>query len=155
MYLSVELAGTLDSAERKLLASAPFSFVRHLGALPLKRAQQLQHDADVLLVFDTPLQSEESVFFPSKLLDYLVAGHPIFALTSLGSMTRDIVTGSVGRCFEHTEIEAAGSHLLELIAQHRQGGGRRADRDGRALPPDRFSASVNAARLVKLMQELR
>jgi glycosyltransferase involved in cell wall biosynthesis len=152
-HLSVELAGSLDSAEREALASARFACVRHVGILSLVEAQRLQREADVLLVFDTRLRPEDSVFFPSKLLDYLVTGRPIFAITSPGSMTREIVSAEVGRCFDHDETEAAGRHLLRLIGQHRAGDS--IARAPRGSADQRFSAPVNAARLAALMKEVR
>jgi Glycosyl transferase 4-like domain len=153
-HLSVELAGSLDSTERQLLATTPHKFVRHVGSLPLQAAQKMQREADVLLVFDTPLRPEDSVFFPSKLLDYLVTGVPIFALTSPGSMTRDIVTDRVGRCFDHEDVEAAGRHLLDLVASSNRSG---AGVCGSApmAGDDRFSAAANADRLAALLRGLR
>jgi glycosyltransferase involved in cell wall biosynthesis len=151
--LSVELAGSLDSSERELLAANRFPFVRHVGALSLTDAQRLQRDADMLLVLDSRLRPEDSVFFPSKLLDYLVTGRPIMAITSPGSMTREIVTDGLGRCFDHDDAAAAGAYLLECLARHGAGGA--AVSPAPIAQDDRFSAAVNARRLADLMRGLQ
>jgi hypothetical protein len=153
--LSVELAGSVDSAERELLDSGRFPFVRHLGALSLAEAQRLQREADLLLVLDSPLRPEDSVFFPSKLLDYLVTGRPIFAITGHGSMTREIVNGSRGDCFDHGEVEMAGRWLLARVAEHRDGKPPACGDGSPATSDERFSAAANARRLAALMRELR
>jgi hypothetical protein len=152
--LSVELAGTMDSSERELLSSSRFPCLRHVGSLSLTQAQQLQREADMLLVIDSRLRPEDSVFFPSKLLDYLVTGRQILALTSPGSMTRDVVSDGLGRCFDHDETEAAGKYLLDCLAQHRSGHAPGATLPG-VLGDDRFSASANAGRLEALMRGLQ
>lgn len=149
--LQVELAGAMDAAERDTLRGAP-PCVRQLGHLPLLEAVQLQRSADVLLVIDSPLKPEDSVFFPSKLLDYMAARKPMVALTSAGSMTREVLEAVAGGCFEHHEHEALASHLETLVARRSQG----APLYDRAAEPDpRFSAAANAGRLADLLRTAR
>jgi glycosyltransferase involved in cell wall biosynthesis len=147
--LEVVLAGSVDRAERGLLDAAP-PCVTHRGMLPFAEAMALQRSADLLLVIDSPLRPEESVFFPSKLLDYLAACRPVLAITSPGSMTRDVL-GSSGACFDHDDAPGVGAHLLGLLRAASSNGTGAA----RSTTPDaHFSATENAHRLAELFRRV-
>jgi len=146
--LDVILAGSVDRAEQRILDATSLRCVTHRGHIPFAEAAELQRSADLLLVIDSPLRAEDSVFFPSKLLDYLAAGRPIVAITSPGSMTREVLADD-GRSFDHGDAAGLGAYLMEVLNAHRQRSGTRAP----ARPPsDRFSARTNAAQLAELLR---
>jgi hypothetical protein len=83
--------------------------VRIRPVVPYRRSLQLMTDYDALLLVDAPLiRARESVFLPSKLVDYLGSGTPIIALTPLrGSSARVVTTtgGLVCDVADDAEIE--------------------------------------------------
>lgn len=60
------------------------------GQVSYDESLRIIDGADILLVVDAPL--ENSPFFPSKLVDYIGAKKPIFALTPKNSTTGEILT---------------------------------------------------------------
>jgi glycosyltransferase involved in cell wall biosynthesis len=105
-------AGALDRKNR-LLFEQVIPSVKHLGLLPFKEALLLQQKADLLLVIDTPFKNtDDAIFFPSKLLDYMLIQRRILALTDKNSTTWDIVDGKLGNCYVHSDIENIKQFLI-------------------------------------------
>jgi glycosyltransferase involved in cell wall biosynthesis len=69
------------------------------------RSLQIASEADVLVVIDT--NAPGNVFFPSKVVDYLMFGKPILALTAHGGQTADVLTP-----LGHVCVEAGDSALI-------------------------------------------
>ncbi len=98
-------AGALDRKNRALFEQNIPS-VKHIGLLSFTEALNLQEKADLLLVIDTPFKNpSDAIFFPSKLLDYMLMQRRIIALTDKNSTTWNIVDKKLGDCFEHTDVE--------------------------------------------------
>jgi len=91
--------------------------VRIRPVVPYRRSLQLMTDYDALLLVDAPLtRTRESVFLPSKLVDYLGSGTPIIALTPLrGSSARVVTTtgGLVCDVADDAEIERLFRRILD------------------------------------------
>ena len=105
-------AGALDRKNRVLFEQGITS-VKHIGILSFGEALALQEEADLLLVLDTPFKnSTDAIFFPSKLLDYMLMQRRIIALTDKGSTTWDIVDKKLGDCFEHMDVENIMQSLI-------------------------------------------
>jgi len=97
-------AGALDRKNKAVFHNCE-SIVRHLGILTYKESLALQMEADILLVIDTPFSnSDEAMFFPSKLLDYMIMQRRIIALTNENSVTWDIVNDKLGNCIEYKDV---------------------------------------------------
>ena len=83
--VSVELIGGIPS--RMLRARAykmlPPGLVKCLPTVSYSQSLRCMAEADMLLVIDAP--GKVSVFLPSKLIDYLGAGVPIFGITPPGA----------------------------------------------------------------------
>ena len=98
-------AGALDR-KNKALFKNNIPSVQHKGLLSYKDAISLQEQADILLIIDTPFEnSNEAIFFPSKLLDYMMMQRRIIALTDKNSTTWDVVDKKLGDCFIHRDIK--------------------------------------------------
>lgn len=149
--IEVAIAGELDSANRDSIRRAGFENVSCLGKLPFADAQQLQRDADVLLVIDNPLPPDASLFLPSKLLDYLVTRNPILAITSAGSMTRRLVHGAAGLSVEHGDAEGIALFLADKLAASAAGQSVHGTGPG---PDPIYGARYNADRLHELIKKL-
>jgi hypothetical protein len=62
------------------------------GHVSLEESHQLSREADVLLVIDAPNETE-SLFLPSKLVDYLAFKKTIFGITPLNGASADLIRG--------------------------------------------------------------
>lgn len=76
-------------------------------------------DSDVLLLIDAP--ADINVFFPSKLVDYLMARRPILALTPAIGVTADIMTQLGYPAVEPGNVNAIVASIDELLARHAAG----------------------------------
>jgi glycosyltransferase involved in cell wall biosynthesis len=126
--------------------------VKYLGPLSMKDAIELQKSADILLVIDNPLRNErEAVFFPSKVLDYLIAQRKIFAITDRFSMTAAIISNTLGACFEHSDEAGIEDFIRSCISAYER-------HDGTFFfnveIESTFSASFQAERLSKMFEAL-
>lgn len=70
--------------------------------------------ADVLLTIDA--DSNDSVFFPSKIVDYFMLGKPILALTPVHGTTADVLRSHNHFCVESSNIEEIASAIVSLVA---------------------------------------
>ena len=74
---------------------------------------QLMTESDILLVIDAP-STQPSVFFPSKLADYIGAGRPLLGISPPGA-TRRILTELGQPCVDTTETEAIAALLRRIV----------------------------------------
>ena len=140
--IQVVVAGDADSANLESMRGV--AQLRHVGKVGQDEARRLQRDADVLLVIDNPLPPTESIFLPSKLLDYQATRNPILAITSEGSMTRAIVFGDHGASFDHHDAEGMVDFLLAKLRAQDAGERIRGSAPG---PDEVYGARYNADRL--------
>ncbi len=75
---------------------------------------RLMVESDILLVIDAP-STQPSVFFPSKLADYIGAGRPLLGISPPGT-TQRILTGLGQPCADTTETEAIAALLRRIAA---------------------------------------
>ena len=88
--------------------------VHYLGKVSFTEAQYLQQKADMLLLIDNPIDNPaHAMYFPSKLLDYMVAGKRILAITTKGSATDDVMHDLKGDVVEHSDVD----NIRKLISQ--------------------------------------
>jgi len=78
----------------------------------------LMRTADILLIIDAPFES--SVFFPSKLVDYLGASRPLMAITPPGTSAR-IVKAAGGLLINPYVAELAAMDIAEALQKYRMG----------------------------------
>lgn len=127
--------------------------IRHLGVIQYSEVLNLQRKADVLINVDTNiLEPRQAVYFPSKLLDYIVAQRRILAITNSYSTTQDVVQGKLGDCFDFHEIDRLAQHFSFVLEKYQQG-------DDSYFQVDQvsseFSARKNAERLANLFLEFQ
>ena len=84
----VELVGQLPRRMRlhPALRSLPAELVRLVDTVPYSQSLRMMSDADLLLVIDAP--DDLSVFLPSKLIDYVGSGTPIFGIVPPGTSAK-------------------------------------------------------------------
>jgi len=74
---------------------------------------QIASEADVLIVIDTNLPG--SVFFPSKVVDYLMFGKPILALTADGGETAEILAPLGHVCVNASSPTLIANAIARLV----------------------------------------
>lgn len=99
--VSFQLVGPIDRANQTLINTYNLKTLHHLGSVSFAESTQLQKEADMLICIDSPIEKEEeAMFFPSKILDYLLAQKPILAISSKGSTTSNFVNEyNLGKSF--------------------------------------------------------
>jgi glycosyltransferase involved in cell wall biosynthesis len=113
--LRVVFVGTPIPSHRRLTASLMLDdVVEFTGRLSFAESAAWAAAADVLLVIDAP--AEESLFLPSKLVDYLRACKPILALTPPHGATADVVR-DLGYPVIAPENEAGIAQAVETLLE--------------------------------------
>lgn len=145
-------AGQFDRQNMAHFAEYDLPMVKNLGLLSYPDALALQKKADVLMVIDTPFDNpKEAMFFPSKLLDYIIAQRRILALTDIGSTTYSVVNNNYGACYAHKDIEGIKQEIRETVLAWK------AQKTAFFYSPEideQYSAQYNVGRLVELFENI-
>lgn len=150
--LEVIFAGDVDGRNRAVFQQYELPFVKWLGKIPFKEALQLQRSAHYLVVIDSPIADPSlSMFFPSKLLDYMVAKKRILAITTPGSASDLVMRDLKGDVCSHQEKEKIKESIRSAISafQHHEKDYLQND-----TPPEKYEASFNAGRLYAAINQL-
>lgn len=103
--------------ESPAFKALPAGLVSMRGQVGYRESLQLARDADALLVIDAPSTSE-SVFLPSKLVEYIGARRPVWGITPAGT-SADLIAewaGSLDACAPPDDIEAVTRMLRSGLA---------------------------------------
>lgn len=139
------LAGEADARNREVLRKYELPFVKWLGKVPYNEALKLQRSAHYLVLIDNPIIDPTlSVFFPSKLLDYMLAQKRILAITTEGSATDLVMSDTKGDVCRHTDLASLRSVLSKALYAFEC---KQTDYLFTAQPPEKYSAKYNADRL--------
>lgn len=114
---SLEVFGHGGAAFMHALAEYPAAtkLVTHGGTLPHTEALARMQSFDLLLISDAPMATR-SIFLTSKIVDYLGARRPIFAITPEGP-TRDLITRAGGWSANPDDPAAAAEVLANAIRE--------------------------------------
>ena len=139
------LAGEADARNREVLGKYELPFVKWLGKVPYKEALKLQRSAHYLVSIDNPIIDPTlSVFFPSKLLDYMLAQKRILAITTEGSATDLVMSDIKGDVCRHADLASLRSALLKALNAFER---KQTDYLFTDQPPEKYNAKFNADRL--------
>lgn len=97
---------------KRLFLSA-IQIVKKISYLESLRFMQI---SDVLLLIDGEIRSGKSVFYPSKLVDYIGSGRPILGITPEGTSDR-IIHKVGGAVFRRDDVDGIRSALIKIIDQ--------------------------------------
>lgn len=145
-------AGEMDRQSAGLFQQHAFRNIQHLGSLSYGQSLALQRTADILLVIDNPIENpKHAVYFPSKILDYLMAKRRITAITTQGGTTDKILRSMNCITVEHHNAKGI-VEKLEAVARAFS----KQDKNYFKFDelPERFSARYNADRLKELIMNL-
>ncbi|MBL8487360.1 MAG: glycosyltransferase [Rhodocyclaceae bacterium] len=93
-------------------AGLPADLATTRKPVPYLESLRLMRSADLLLILDAPF--EQSVFFPSKLVDYIGAGRPVLAFTPPGTSAR-VLAEVGGRAYPAGDAEVMARGLAETL----------------------------------------
>jgi glycosyltransferase involved in cell wall biosynthesis len=117
--VKVELVGSIPP--RMLLSPAlrllPPGLLVARGSVPYRESIRLMQTADVLLTIDAP--AKHSVFFPSKLADYIGAGRRLLGIVPAGAARRIIESCGGAAIAPDASVEALATFLIREIAEAR------------------------------------
>jgi len=110
----VEFYGYTEARLKGLIENYPAAgrVISFKGSVPYMESLRLSLGADCLLAVDAP--SGVSVFFPSKLVDFMGSGRHIFALTPEGA-TRRIASAAGATVAPVDDPAAAAAALAQLL----------------------------------------
>lgn len=110
----VELVGSMSAWMRMhpAIKKFPKGLLTFCGSVPYQRSLDLMKESDLLLVIDAP--ATHSVFLPSKLVDYIGAGVPIFGIVPPGA-SQKLITRLGGATADPTAPDSIDHGLLEAI----------------------------------------
>ncbi len=119
--LHLTLVGTPLGSQQRLARDLQLDrVVEFTGRLSFAESARIAAGADVLLLIDAP--SDDSLFLPSKLVDYLPMCKPILALTPVNGASADLMR-SLGYPIVPPDDEAAIVEAIEALDSWRKGRG--------------------------------
>lgn len=150
--LEVIFAGDVDGRNRAVFQQYPLPFVKWLGKLPFKEALKLQRTAHYLVLIDSPIADASlSMFFPSKLLDYMVAQKRILAITTPGSASDMVMRDLKGDVCSHKDKELIKQSIKKAMTAFQN---NQSDYLLNETPPEKYEASYNAGKLYAQINQL-
>ncbi len=118
--LQVQIVGRIAEEERKLAETLKLREVIHFGnQLPYLESLKKMAQCDVLLLIDAPTDVP-GPFLPSKLVDYLAFGKPIFGVTNAGSASADLLMKLGSPIVPPNDASAIASALADLLDSWQQ-----------------------------------
>jgi len=114
-----ELIGAMPDRmrNRALRIDLPPGLVELLPSVSYRNSLRLAAEADLLLVIDAP--ADLSVFLPSKLIDYVGAGVPIYGIVPSGS-SHELIRRLGGRVADPRNASAVSAGLIESLDECRR-----------------------------------
>jgi glycosyltransferase involved in cell wall biosynthesis len=147
--VTIEFVGGIRRIPTSLLDALPATLIRFVPSVDYKTSLALMESADLLLVIDAPF--EQSVFLPSKLIDYIGAQRPILAITPPGTSAK-LVSDLGGLVAHPKNIGGVAEMLAESLMRLRM------STSAKAVNPllrQEFAAPAVASRLDSIIDEVR
>ncbi len=148
--LEIIFAGPTDRENKKKIDAfqSRVGYFKHVGVLSYTQCLELQKEAHILLVIDNPIKHpHDAVFFPSKILDYLLAKRKIIAITTPGGTTNLVLNSLRGDVYSFENCEGLVNGLLLALKAYER-------KDLKYFLVEEispvFEASFNVERLKKL-----
>jgi glycosyltransferase involved in cell wall biosynthesis len=112
----LELIGIVegDVLDGEVCRSLPPGFLTVRQPVPYRESLDLMQSADLLVFVDAP--ADRSVFLPSKLIDYMGAGRPVFGVTPPGAAA-EVLTALGGHCADPRCPEQIADNLAEVLGE--------------------------------------
>lgn len=130
--VTFDFVGHVEMADQlqPLIDQLPEGLITLSGSVPYDESLKLMHQADILLLIEAPITN--SVFLPSKLVEYLGAEKPVLSITPKGTGYR--VTKEVGGFVSDIQNHAEIVQTLKDIFANREKFSASAEKAGRFHP---------------------
>ena len=148
-----ELVGLVDDSlvAKAINGRLPANLITVRRAVPYQESLDLMSTADGLLVVDAA--SDLSVFLPSKLIDYIGSGRPVFGVTPAGA-ARNLIRELGGPVADPREIDEVVDQLakfIQLLRDRRRGS--QSDIWGNEDVRSGYEAGHVAAKFMEMLNE--
>lgn len=149
--LEVLLVGPVDLANSIAIQKLKLPYVTVRGPVGYQESLAIQRSADLLILIDLPVKDPaRRVYFPSKMLDYILSGRPILAISDEGSEIQRVMRAQgIGDCIDRSKVP----ELVRYLTTFASSPGRQDDRPV-TQAQEIYSAKYNVERLVSLFHEL-
>jgi len=108
--LSVDLVGFLLATEISKIKKLDFAFIfNFIGEVSYVESLNYMVKSSLLVLIEE--ESDESLFFPSKLTDYLSLQKPILGIVPKNCVSRDILQQNGHFCFEYSDIDGIANYI--------------------------------------------
>lgn len=145
--VTIEFVGGIRRIPTSLLGTLASTLIRFVPPVDYKTSLALMESADLLLVIDAPF--EQSVFLPSKLVDYIGAQRPIFAITPPGTSAK--LVSDLGGVVAHPKnIGDIAEKLAESIMRLRMS---KSVTEGNSMLRQKFAAPAVVSQLDSIINE--
>ncbi len=155
--VEIVIAGHASREVRKYL-SGQSAHVKYLGPISFKESLEVMRSADLLILIDNEVPKNQNIvkqpyeFFPSKILDYMLANRPVLAITPHCSLAAGIVEQyGLGESYGHNDLVGIANALEAYWCKWHEGDGATFNRKAAA---DIFDARKGAARLRQEMESV-
>lgn len=149
--LEVLLVGPVDLANSLEIQKWKLPCVTLRGQIGYQSSLAIQRSADMLVLIDLPVEDPDlRVYFPSKMLDYILSGRPILAISDEGSEIQRVIQAQrIGKYIDRNNTEELVRYLTEFVRT-----AKRENHRPLTKAQEIYSAQYNAERLVDLFHEL-
>ncbi|MBL6446867.1 hypothetical protein JMN32_11125 [Fulvivirga sp. 29W222] len=150
--IQVNFVGNADEYSEERIRTCPLDQVVFYGPKSYAESVAMQNDSDVLVVIDKPVKKEEdTLFLPSKVLDYMVTGRYILAITDDTSCTSGLVSEGFGVACGYDDLNKLKNAIMQLIQAHHNGDYAYFKTQ---RPHPAYSAKVNSGELISKLNTL-
>ena len=111
--VKIEFIGNVESKFNELLRNSPIPI--RVDKMSYLESLRSMRETDVLLLIDAPSPNGVNVFLPSKLIDYLGAAKPIFAITDQKGTTSEILRQYGHTLCSHDDIQGIAAVLQNMM----------------------------------------
>lgn len=116
--LHIRFAGNIDSAAADMIRTMQLEDLVGIGkSVSYQESLKMMKQSDYLLHIDAYFDflTDGSIFFASKIADYLGSGKTILALTDAGSEAAAVVGSNGGIVWEHGDVEQIVKDLKKIL----------------------------------------
>lgn len=150
--LEIIFIGETDRENRRIFNNCNEKCVSYIGAVPFDVAMQYQKESNILLLIDNNIEDfEKAIYFPSKLLDYMMARRKIMAITTLNGATHNALKRIGGVAFDHRDTKSISNFLVEAVAKFNY---KDYDYFNNSILLDEFDVKFNTNRLIQQIKKL-
>jgi hypothetical protein len=116
--IQVRLIGSMEpNLERLVLAANLSEIISLVKPVTIAESFRQMKAADILLVIEGKTEGE-SMFLPSKLIEYIGSGNPLFGLTPLRGTSAKLISSLHGLVADPLDVPAIKACLVALVEQH-------------------------------------